>query len=67
MTLHPDADLSYNRNVYVLYCKDIHVAARYAAERSWWLHSWKFLTDEFAPIEPQEFRLKGYVPESNPV
>lgn len=29
----------------ILFAKDFHSAARYAAKRNWWLHSWKFIAD----------------------
>jgi hypothetical protein len=42
-------DLNPPRDKWVLYCKDFYTAARYAADQDWWLHSWKHLTDDYAP------------------
>jgi hypothetical protein len=44
-------DLNPPRNKWILYCRDIHTAMLYAAEQDWWLHSWKWITDENATDE----------------
>lgn len=47
--------LENERRVRILYCKDFHAAAKYAAERDWWLHSWVHHYDVYAPDEVVEF------------
>jgi hypothetical protein len=51
---HPEQDCGHANewNRFDIYCKDISVAGRYAAEQGWWLHCWTWRTDEDAPDEP---------------
>ena len=35
-------------NTRILFAQDFFAAAKYAAKRNWWLHSWKFIADSEA-------------------
>ena len=43
--------------VFEIYCQDFYAAARLAAERGWWLHAWRWRTDDQAPLDPIVTRL----------
>ncbi len=37
-----------NWRKYVVACSDFKVAANYAAERDWWLHTWSWLETPYS-------------------
>lgn len=42
---------------YALYTNSFAAASAYALERSWWIHSWRWVTDDFATEEVVEYVL----------